>query len=189
MSTKRQRSTATVYWYGQAGIRAMGWQGIAGLLLLVATIAVYFMLLVPQRLDLAELRQSASDLRQKTSPQRGQITQGDAVTELAQFYAFFPKDDGIPDAMAHVFDAATKQGLVLEQGEYRFVAEASSQFHRYDLVLPVKGNYVSIRRFIAQMLKENPNAALLGVSFNRQGVADTMLDAQLHMALYLRVGE
>lgn len=54
------------------------------------------------------------------------------------------------------------------------------------IVLPVKGSYRQLRRFMARALSDTPALALETVSLNRQAVGDVAIEAQLRFRLYLK---
>ena len=56
---------------------------------------------------------------------------------------------------------------------------------RFQMVLPVKGEYRQIRRFLAALPAEIPIIALEDVQFSRQNVGDSTVEARIRMALYL----
>lgn len=108
------------------------------------------------------------------------------VDQLGQFYGFFPEQSAIAEKMAKLYEAAAQQNLNLEQGEYRLVSVRDSKLVRYDIVLPIKGGYLQLRKFVAQVLTDVPNLSLDAITFNRQKIEDSSIDAQLNMTIYLR---
>ena len=60
---------------------------------------------------------------------------------------------------------------------------------RYQIVLPVKGSYLQVRRFLAQAMRDTPGLALEGISFQRQEGDAPVLEAQLRLTVYLRACE
>jgi hypothetical protein len=87
--------------------------------------------------------------------------------------------------LAKIYGAAERQSLKLEQGEYRAVADNVSKLTHYQVMLPVKGTYPQVRKFVASALTEVPNLSLESIQFERQKVSDTIVDAKIKMVLYL----
>lgn len=87
--------------------------------------------------------------------------------------------------MEKIYAAAAKFNLNLDQGDYQLVQERDLKLARYEMVLPVRGDYVQIRKFVALALSEVPTLALDGISLTRQNITDPTVDAQLRMTLYL----
>jgi hypothetical protein len=105
--------------------------------------------------------------------------------QLAEFYRFFPNEDTAADWMRKLYAAAALQGVDLEQGDYQLVHDPDGKITRYDIVLPVRGGYLQIRKFIAQALMDVPALSLDSITFSRQKIGDAAIDAQLRFTLYL----
>lgn len=167
--------------------------------LMLATLLGFALLIaawVGERRVLAPLAATVTDIRHETQTLRSQAARrhqaevgNDPAAQLSEFYGFFPAESSVPDSLERIYAAAAQQNLVLEHGEYRVARETEARLQRYDVVLPVKGRYGTIRRFVAQILKENPNLALIGINFSRQTATDIGVDAQLQLTLFLAVEE
>lgn len=166
--------------------REAGWPGAAGLALAVLGIGLHVEGVAPLRGQIAEVRQDADELRRKVAARRATAKDADPAEQLAEFYAFFPDGDAMADTIERLQAAAAQENLILEQGEYRLAREQAGQLSRYDIVLPMKGPYSHVRRFVAAALRENPSLALEGVSLNRQAAITIGVDAQVRMTLYFR---
>ncbi|EJL90068.1 hypothetical protein PMI16_01875 [Herbaspirillum sp. CF444] len=178
--------SSSFFWQLRRFFQALGWPGSVGMLVLGIGIASYFLVLIPLRQDVSSLKADAQELRRKSKLRSTEIKALNPAEQLADFYRFFPEQDTVPDGMDRIYAAASMQGVVLERGDYQLAGERDSKLLRYDLVFPVKGGYLQIRKFIAQVLNEVPNASLDSVVFTRQRINDPMIDAQLKFALYLR---
>ena len=55
---------------------------------------------------------------------------------------------------------------------------------RYQITLPVKGSYISIRGFLRRVLNDIPSASLDGISLQRQNAGDEILEAQIRLSLF-----
>ena len=81
---------------------------------------------------------------------------------------------------------ATAHGLQMPSGEYRMEQRADDPLARYQLTLPLQGRYESLRRFLAQLLRELPSAALDDVQIQREESGDGRLTARVRLSIYLR---
>ncbi|MBD8531240.1 MULTISPECIES: hypothetical protein [unclassified Massilia] len=90
-----------------------------------------------------------------------------------------------------LFALAAKSGLVLRQGEYKAAFERNARLHTYQVTLPVKGSYNAIWQFALGALRAIPFAALDEISFKRDAIGETEVEARLRITLYLldRPGE
>lgn len=93
----------------------------------------------------------------------------------------------MPDLIAGIYECSRNYGLMVEQGSYRLLQESPAEsLIRYEITLPVKGDYSAIRGFISQVLIELPTLSLDAISLNRANSGDPMIEAELRMTLYLR---
>ncbi|HEX8990023.1 MAG TPA: hypothetical protein VF816_18835 [Rhodocyclaceae bacterium] len=173
-------------WEAHRLLRTVGWHGAAALALIVAAAVIYGRYVAPLRDEVASVQGDADVLRAKVASRRAEMKSSDPVSQLSEFYDFFPGGDAMANTLESLQTIAAAENLALEQGEYRLAKESSGRLFRYDIVLPVKGPYPKLRRFIAQALRDNPSLALDSVSFSRQAALSATVDAQVRMILYLK---
>ena len=166
----------------------MGWMGAAGAGLVLLAGAELFGITLPAAKEVAELESQV--LRQRESPRSGREiaprSSGDAAAQVAAFEARFPAAADINRMVGEIHAAAHEEKLVLERGEYRLSEEPGLDLLRYQITLPVKGSYLSIRGFVSRVLRDLPSLSLDGVSLQRQNVGDEVLEAQVRLSLYHR---
>jgi hypothetical protein len=104
---------------------------------------------------------------------------------LAAFYDVLGDKRYVEQQVKTLFAVAAKSGLVLEQGEYKSSFEKASSTTSYQMILPVKGPYQSIRTFCERTLLAIPFASLDEINFKREEIASNTLEAKLHFTLYL----
>jgi hypothetical protein len=107
---------------------------------------------------------------------------------LATFYGALGERRGAEQQVRTLFDLATKSGLVLRQGEYKPGHDRNAHVYTYQVNLPVKGSYASIWQFAMAALRTIPFASLDDISFRREAIGDTTVEARLRLTLYLRDG-
>lgn len=169
-------------------MRQLGAGGIVGIGLAVYAAMYYASAIVPAQAKVEQLQQrvAASEARAaKLAREGGAAAQGPEA-RLASFYASFPTRDSVSAWLEKLYGVASTQTLSLENGEYRFLAATSGKLGRYEIVLPVKGEYVQIRKFIAEVLREIPVAALEDVRFKRENISSETIEAKIRLVLYLR---
>jgi hypothetical protein len=64
--------------------------------------------------------------------------------------------------------------------------EAGLDLLRYQITLPVKGSYASIRGFLRRVLRDIPSLSLDGIAIQRQNVGDEAVEVQIRFSLYHR---
>jgi hypothetical protein len=166
------------------GAESLGRSGVLGLGLLAFIVGFYFSAFRPEQMRLEELRTQVSqleDIRSRAAREEPK-TPSD---KLNAFYGSLPPSNHIADLLRKVYGAADQQALKLEQGEYRAVRGSVSRLTDYQLILPVKGTYPQVRKFVAAALTEVPNLSLDSIQFERQKVGDSTVDAKVKLVLYL----
>ncbi len=175
-----------IAWRARHAVDDFGWPGIAAGLLFASCAAFGYFVIRPVQAHIHTLQSDAASLRKQTratlATEHKTLSPAD---QLAAFYRFFPQQDTAFDWMAKLYNAAEQQNLSLEQGEYKLARDHDGKLIRYDIVLPVKGGYVQIRKFIAQAMADVPSLSLDGIAFVRQKVEETAVDAQIRFTLYL----
>ena len=160
----------------------LGWPGLVGLGLLVAALAADRLLVLPleRQVDAMEVR--VERLSRQPLPARHEETEQE---KTARFLDRLPGGAGAPEAVARLFTAAGHAGLRLEQGSYR-PGKAGEGLARYQITLPVTGDYPAIRGFLAEALERQPTLALDSLTLARDGIAAAELKARLNLSFYLR---
>jgi hypothetical protein len=166
----------------------LGWPGVAGLLLLMAAGLAQSLQVEPLRVASAELQRQAEHLTRQASSAR-EIN----MPRQAELVATLPGIERMPEAVARLFAAAKHAGLILQQGAYRTVGdkqgkEKSSDLSRYQISLPVTGDYPAVRAFVAEALEREPSLALDGMRLVRERMDLGEIEAELRFTLYLGGG-
>lgn len=165
----------------------LGSPGLLGLaLLLLAGFVWRFWLqaheLEQQRLATSVQINALELIKSKQSGTKIELTQ---ETALEQFYQTFPLAPSVSSALKNVYASASKNGLVLETGEYSLLQSDSERLIRYKIALPVKGSFQKILSFTDAVLEEVPTMALESASFKRENIADVLVDAKLVFVIYV----
>ncbi len=166
----------------------LGTIGKTGLGLLVVA-AIFFMAAVlPQDTTLQTLKKQAEKLQAQSQQNQNKAAIGKEISgdqALQIFYDFFPRIDSSPFWIRELSDIAKKRGVEINSSEYRLVLEKDSRLARYEMILPVKGQYAQIRAFMADALQAVPAMAIAGIAIRRENVASTQLEVRLEINLYL----
>jgi len=174
----------TIVWRLRRINSQIGFPGLAGLGLLTFCTIFFFITLVPASKEVLSLQNETDSVRPHAR-HAAELNSQQPAGQLDAFYKTFPAMKGAPDALERLYQAATAQGVTLEQGEYNYVRNESDKLVRYEMTLPVKGDYLHIRKFLSQLLITVPLLSLDSVDFQRQKISDTIIEAQIKMTLYL----
>lgn len=175
-----------VLWRITIGCQRFGWGAALSLLVLAATGLAYAFLIQPMLDQSQALQEEIRDIRRSVSPARSNKAILNPLDELGSFYEFFPQSERMPDLLERIYRAAAEQGVALDRGDYQLSPEREVKLVRYDIVLPVKGGYLQVRRFLAQVLNDVPSLALESIAFNRQRINESQVDVQIKFSLYMR---
>jgi hypothetical protein len=163
----------------------LGWPGVAGLTLLAAA-------WLAQSLEVQSMRNANMAMQQRAERLAKQVLPAREIeaTRQAALSATLPGAERMPEAVARLFAAAKHAGLTLQQGAYRAVGdkaggEKSSGLSRYQISLPVTGDYPAVRAFVAEALEREPGLALDGMRLARERMDLGEIDAELRFTLYL----
>lgn len=168
----------------------LGWPGAMGTAGLAMCLALFFSTVQParERLDLA--RHSAVSLQTRIA-QAGQTSKDRARPldeQLAAFYQAFPGEHEATDWIGNIAAIAQRDGLTLQQAEYKAERDKSGKLTRFQMSLPLKGEYQTIRRFLSELRADIPIVSLEQVQFERQKVGDPLVDAKVRLVIFLGNG-
>ena len=166
----------------------LGTIGKTGLGLLVVAAIFFVAAVLPQDTTLQTLKKQAEKLQAQSQQNQNKAAIGKEISgdqALQIFYDFFPRIDSSPFWIRELSDIAKKRGVEINSSEYRLVLEKDSRLARYEMILPVKGQYAQIRAFMADALQAVPAMAIAGIAIRRENVASTQLEVRLEINLYL----
>lgn len=134
----------------------------------------------------------ANEVRPRQAAKKPQVADdarsfGDSAM-LASLPDLFPQFAHSADDIAAILAHASENNLTVGSAEYLVVAESSGRFMRYQVLLPVKDQYGAIRRFLASVLNNLPNAALREIHVERPAVDGSVLDARVRFELVYATG-
>lgn len=178
MNAGRMRALARRAW------RLCGRRELQAIFMCAAAALWYPAAIRPERAQLAEALRHAAAQQRARAP--GQPAAPDrAASELARFYARFPSQDAFPDALDQLLRTAASHALGVNEGAYTVTRESAGKLVRFQIALPLRGNYPQVRSFLAALAHEVPGIALENAQFERRDLADPTLDVKLRLVLFL----
>ena len=170
----------------QLVIRRIGWIRLLTLLICL-TVGVIDGLIVPvvESRDLAgrpmlEVGNGATALTN-----HGSGDNGDSV-RYKEFQARLIPQEARHELLKGLFSAATTQGLSLTQGDYELVPAGPGGYAKLQITLPIRGQYKQIRSYIDHLLVNIPGLSLDEITFRRDVVKNTTVDARLRLTVFMR---
>lgn len=176
-------------WIFSQGMKNLGIPGMAGVILLVCSLAGYFSFSFWEkaRLDTLSRDVVTETKRLEMSRMNSGVDASSPGAQLHAFYGFFPVRQKVPELLKTIYAAAHDESVGLAQGEYKFIPGKSGRIVSYQVNLPVKGNYVQIRKFIVKVLNSLPSAALEGITFKRESISRGDLEAKIRFLIFFNV--
>lgn len=110
---------------------------------------------------------------------------GSPGVQLANFYEYFSRDDSLTDLLAKLHAVAAASELEMKRAEYRMSSLRDRKLDRYQVIVPIRGSYRTIRIFVAGALRELPTMSLDQVQFQRKEIGDDVVDAQISFTFHL----
>ena len=165
----------------------LGLPGAIGVAGIGMGLALYLSVLQPaqHRLDMARL--SASSLHERIA--RAGLALNDHARpvddQLTAFYQIFPSEHDAADWIGKIAAIAERDGLELEQVDYKVNRDKIGRLTRFEMSLPLSGEYPKIRSFLSNLRAEIPIVSLEQVEFERQKVGDQKVEAKVRLVIFL----
>ena len=196
-------NVAYLRWYASQVMNKIGILGMVALVIVLGCCLFYAFNIVP-------LQQKIADDANKLPPtNQAQILSGktekspleiaptqttpkqSTPEQIRRFYAQFPASETLPNCLRLIDNIALMQRLSLNRGDYKLTQIKSLQSNQatlalYEIVLPVTGQYLQIRQFIAQVLHELPALALSDLQIKRESAQSPSVEARLIFVLLLK---
>jgi len=173
-------------WRLERAVRAVGWVAIGGVALAIFAAVFVLSNVMPLQAKVTALRDRVQRLETQAGSTARIVEPGRPDAGLTAFYQQLPAAEQAPEVVRRLHSDARDAGLILERGEYRPLADPSGRLMRYQLLLPVTGNYTQVKRFLAQALRETPGLALDAISLQRDQGGSRALEVQLRFTVFMR---
>ena len=180
-----QVSAARAGWNVRRWVIRLRWPGLLGVALLAFAIGVSVFAFQSTRRQVLALNQEAASMAARLGGRGATAGPPSGRGQLSNFYAFFPLTANLPELLGRVHHAALQHGLTLEKGEYKLGREADFRLARYQVTLPVQGDYADVRGFVNDVLEAVPASALDEMTMKRETIDLPQLDARVRFTLFL----
>ena len=180
-----QAALARASWNVKRGLINLRWPGLAGLALLAFTAGLTAVGIQSSRRQLLDLEGEAAQLSARLGNRAAIAAPATGRSQLSNFYAFFPLTRNLPELLGRIHRAATQHRLALEKGEYKLSREPDFRLVRYQVTLPVNGDYADLRGFVNDVLEAVPYSALEELTLKRESIDLPQLEARVRFTLFL----
>jgi hypothetical protein len=172
-------------WTVKRALIRLRWPGLAGLALVVFTAGLTVAGIQSARQRLHTLNDEVTNLSSRLGKHGAASAAVSGRGQLSNFYAFFPLTENVPELLGRINRAAVQNQLLLEKGEYKLSREADFRLARYEVTLPVSGDYARVRGFVNDVLEAVPSAALDELTLKRASIDRPDLEARVRFSLFL----
>lgn len=83
-----------------------------------------------------------------------------------------------------IYHMAQSQGLTMAQIDMRRQTDPGSRLSQLQVSMPVRGNYLAIRRFCADLLVALPSASIDQISLRRENIENPEVEAQIALSIW-----
>ncbi|MNM99435.1 hypothetical protein D3C76_595820 [compost metagenome] len=168
-------------------LQRLGWPGMAAIGVAVLALGYAVAGLIPawQELRSAEQRsREAGEYLQQV--ESGSVAPPEVPgKQLDDFRRKLPAQLDATAAIDRIYELAAQERITLARGEYALGTDPKTRLARYQILLPVRGSYPQLRRFMHALVNELPAVVLEDVDLQRKRIADTELTGRIRMTLYL----
>ncbi|MCY1341389.1 hypothetical protein D9M69_273330 [compost metagenome] len=170
-------------------VQRLGWPGLAGGALLLLALGYAVLGLLPARQALASMERQLLEDREQlaaaAAPTVSKPVSGASLAALEEFRRNLPAQLDATGAIDRIYGLAQEEGISLARGEYALGLDPKTRLARYQVLLPVRGSYPQLRRFLHGLQAQLPALALEEVDLQRKQIADSDLEGRVRMTLYL----
>lgn len=114
------------------------------------------------------------------------VTSAGALASAAPVLAQWPSEEEADRISAEILALADAMGMVFDRAEFQSGASAQSELYVQRIKLPLSGDYVQLRHFLALVLQRYPSLALAQLKLQRTDVQQPGLEAYVEFNLYTR---
>ena len=166
-------------------LEALGRPGKAALALLVAAAVFHQAAIKPLSARNESLARSEDRaVREQRPSDPNLVRTASPSSKLATFYRFFEREESTTDWLAKLYAIADKSGVSLRLAEYQLV-KGAGKLDRYEIALPLSGDYAQIRAFLENALIEIPVLSLDQVNFRRKRTNDPNVETDVRLTLHV----
>ena len=168
-------------------LQGLGVPGLAGTAMLVLALGYGLVGLLPDWESLQSLSQQTREATEYLAKVEDGSVAAPVVPQrqLDDFRSKLPSQPQATVVIDKIYALAAQERITLSRGEYSLGVDPKTHLARYQILLPVRGSYPQLRRFLHALLGQLPAVVLEDVEFQRKNIADTDLTGRIRMTLYL----
>lgn len=167
--------------------RHLGSAGMIGILLL-ALAAICTWILQPQaNHHLVQLESKLQAAKVDTVDKKPrELAAPSTVLQLRKFFEWLPPVSTNAADIQTLFALAKEVHVDLAKADYQITSDPNARLIRYQIILPVKELYPTVRKFASIALTKLPHMAMDEFVVTRQQAASNVIEAQLQLTLFYK---
>lgn len=173
-------------WAWRHAMESIGWQGMAGVGLVLGAACVFATMVVPMEARLEDTRTRAALPRKAADVPMQANKVADPATQLGELYRTLPGDDALSGLLSKLDEIGRAHGVALQQADYRAADDRGRQIGQYRISVPSITTYPQLKGFLAEVLATLPNVSLDQLSLRRRAPAESAIEVQMQFTVYLR---
>lgn len=177
----RRAQVNAARWWAQ---RSLGWPAAAGLVALAGAVVAYAWWIPLLK---AEHDREGQRARLRIELPRLNEAAADPEREALHWIDALPRVDQRGQQVRLLIERAKSSGVTMERTDYAVQADTTLPISRLSVSVPVQGSYASVRRYVAGVLNDLPNAALESLQLERGDTRSDDLRATAKLLLLFRV--
>jgi len=191
LASLKQFQLAFIYWVAGRIVNQLGALGLIGLGLILASALLFGLTVASDNAELLTVQEQLNEKKSNAEELKSQQKTELHKPEVFDFYSAFPMTSDLSTTLQAVKNTATKNRLELTRGDYKFTLISKSKtkvqdIAKYEIKIPLSGNYLQIRTFINEILMQLPTLALSDVQLKRENSLSPKVDANLTFIFFAR---
>lgn len=190
------RALVWAIWLTKTTRDCLGAWGVVAIISMLAAVYLYWQPLDDIRTEIENNRAQLQTAQRATTEQanRHANQQEDAQQQFAEnSQQKLLKVAEIPALLTSIFQQSSRQKITLNQGHYTFTKVANRTeekstlaVSRYEMQLPIKGEYTKVRDFLSAVLHAHPMLAVSKLQFKRENVFLSEIEAELVFVIFVK---
>lgn len=107
-----------------------------------------------------------------------------ATANYHAYRAALADSEEVLPAIQRILDSAQGHRLQATRAEYQRSRDVAAQAEAVQMIVPVRGRYADVRRWIEEILAEHPSLAVNEVGFRREDIASSQIEARVRLSFW-----
>lgn len=167
-------------------LNTLGRPGVIAVGIGVFAVLFYLQTVAPARQKLNALQTRAAQLHaQLPKAAAPRAATEDTKARIDSYFGSFPAVEELPAAIALTLETAKAHSLAIDKADYSHEPSRKDDLTALQMSFTLKGPYPKLRNFLMDLLQTHPAMALDDVSFRRDDIASTEIEAKVRLTFFV----